>query len=162
MPKPWLPALALLVAFSSLAQNATYRPTLDLQLRELTLPLQNLSSSDHQVVDEAIAALRRSEHAVALANLTRLTASNPSNSSLRVLRAFALLELGNVTGALADSKLAEGTGEHAAWRCWFLAQVAMAAGNKPLCRREIKHLAGNPQYGEQAQQLLQRIDAPKR
>ena len=132
---------------------------LDLRLRALTEPLQNLSAADRQTVDETISLITRKEHGLALAHLTALSASNPMNSALRVLRAYALLELGNVTGALDEARTAEESEGHSAYKCWFLAQVAYIAGNKPLCRREIKHLQGNTVYGAGAVELRKELEA---
>ena len=100
------------------------------------------------------------QHAEALAALTRLTQTNSQNSALRVLRAYTLLELGNVAAALDDATIAESSGGHAAYRCWFLAQVAYLAGNKPLCHREINHVHSDPTYGPEAEKL--RRDVYKR
>jgi hypothetical protein len=77
---------------------------------------------------------------------------------VRVLRAYALLELGSLSGALDDADAAEALGAHATYKCWFLAQVAHVAGNKPLCRREIQHVANDPTYGPQAKKLRRELD----
>lgn len=127
------------------------QPRLD--LKALAEPLQDLTPADRALVDKAIKLIDMKQHLQALTYLTELTVSNPKNSSLRVLRAYVLLELGNITGALGDARTAEGAGAHSAYRCWFLAQVAYLAGNKPLCRREIKHLAGNATYAAGVDQL---------
>jgi predicted Zn-dependent protease len=142
---------------SSLA--ASRKVQLNFELKDLTEPLRNLSVTDREAVDQAIRSIGQKEHAVALSYLTQLSSSNPMNSSLRVLRAFVLLELGNVSGALGEARTAEDTGAHAAYRCWFLAQVAYLAGNKPLCRREIKHLTGNATYGADAEKLRQDLNS---
>ena len=129
----------------------------ELNLKALREPLQDLTPDERKTVDEAIGLIERNEHAEALARLNRLTESNGKNSSLRVLRAYVLLELGNAAGALSDAKVAESTGGHAAYKCWFLAQVAYLAGNKPLCHREIKHLSGDPQYRPEVEKLSQML-----
>ena len=126
---------------------------LELNLKALAEPLQDLTPAEREVVDETIQLIQQKQHALALVNLTGLTASNPSNSALRVLRAYVLLELGNVTGALGDARIAEASGLRSAYRCWFLARVAYLAGNKPLCRREIGHIASDPTYGPEATKL---------
>jgi hypothetical protein len=127
----------------------------DLDLLALSQPLQDLTPSDRRIVYETINLIQRKQHAEALAKLIGLTASNPMNSALRIIRAYVLLELGNVAGALGDARIAEGSGGalHSAYQCWFLAQVAYLAGDTPLCRREIRHLAGDPSYGKKAEQL---------
>lgn len=129
-----------------------------LNLKALAEPLQDLTADERSVVDKAVELIKEMKDGEALTDLTSLTQSNPKNSALRVLRAYVLLELGNVTGALDDAKVAEGSGVHTAYRCWFLAQVAYLAGNKPLCHREIKHLGNNPTYGPQAAELGRVLD----
>jgi predicted Zn-dependent protease len=136
---------------ASEARSGDMQPRLD--LKALAEPLQDLTPADRALVDKAIKLIDMKQHLQALAYLTELTASNPKNSSLRVLRAYALLELGNITGALGDARTAESTGSHSGYRCWFLAQVAYLAGDKPLCRREIKHLSGNATYAAGVDQL---------
>lgn len=131
----------------------------ELNLKALAEPLQDLNPEEKRVVDEAIGLIREMRDAEALAHLTNLTRSNPSNSTIRVLRAYALLELGNLTGALDDATVAEASGIRASYKCWFLAQVAFLAGNKPLCRREIKHLSRDSTYGSEAEKLHRTLDA---
>ncbi len=143
------------------AQSQGGRVPLDLGLKALQEPLQTLSNGDRQVVDSVIGLIRENKHAQAFAFLTTLTTNNPMNSSVRVLRAYVMLELGNLTGALDDAKTAEDSGTHSAYRCWFLAQVAYVAGDKSVCLREIKHLDGSPEYGAQAQQLGRKLNAAK-
>ena len=136
------------------AKNA--RPELD--LRALTEPLQDLTPADRDTFDRAVALIKQKEHLLALVYLTGLTQRNPDNSAARVLRAYVLLELGNLSGALEDADAAETSGAHAAYKCWFLAQVAHLAGNKPLCRREIQRIANNPTYGPRAEELSRELD----
>ena len=135
------------------------RPELD--LRALAEPLQDLTPADRDTIDGAVALIKQKQHFLALAYLTGLTQRNPDNSAVRVLRAYALLELGNLSGALADADATEASGAHAAYKCWFLAQVAYLAGNKPLCRREIKHIANNPTYGPRAEKLRRELDGQR-
>jgi hypothetical protein len=132
-------------------------PALD--LRALAEPLRDLTPAEREVVDDAVELIRQRRHALALVELSTLTASNPKNSALRVLRAYVLLELGNVTGALDEARSAEASGLRSTYRCWFLAQVAYLAGNVPLCRREIKHVAGDPSYGPAAEKLRRNLEA---
>ena len=122
-----------------------------LDFKALTEPLQDLTAADHRIIDRAIQSIRQNEHSVALAYLTGLTATNPMNSGVRILRAYVLLELGNIAGALGEAMTAESTGAHSGYRCWFLAQVAYLAGNKPLCRREISHVEGDASYRPQTE-----------
>jgi predicted Zn-dependent protease len=124
--------------------------------------LQDLKPADRDAVDEAIALIRRKDHALALLSLTRLTATNPKNSALRVLRSYVLLELGNLVGALDDASSAEASGVKSAYRCWFLARVAYLAGNKPLCRREIQHVQSDPHYGPEAEKLRRDMEGGRK
>jgi predicted Zn-dependent protease len=148
----WLVVLAFLI-FSPAAPAQSIQPRLD--LKQLAEPLQNLTPMERQTVDKCIKLIQEKQHVQALALLTELTVTNPMNSAVRVLRAYVLLELGNLTGALGDARTAEDSGPHSAYRCWFLAQVAFLAGDKPLCKREIKHLSGNTTYAPEVKQLTQ-------
>ena len=139
------------------ASTPNVRP--ELNLKALAEPLQDLTPADRRVVDESIRLIREMSNVEALADLTNLTRTNSKNSTLRVLRAYALLELGNLTGALDDATVAEASGTHTPYKCWFLAQVAYLAGNKPLCRREIKHVSRDATYRPQAERLHRSLDA---
>jgi hypothetical protein len=132
------------------------RPELD--LRALTEPLQDLTPADRDTFDRAVALIKQKEHLLALVYLTGLTQRNPDNSAARVLRAYVLLELGNLSGSLEDTDAAEASGARAAYKCWFLAQLAHLAGNRPLCRREIQHIANDPTYGPRAEKLSRELD----
>lgn len=169
LPKLFVPTCALLilsVLFSTIAQPAipskgggphgNIQPSLDLSA--LTGPLQELTPEERKVVDETVELIRQKRHTAALLNLSRLIGSNPQNSALRVLRAYVLLEVGNVSGALDEARSAEASGLRSAYRCWFLAQVAYLAGNVPLCRREIKHIGGDESYGHSAEALRRRVE----
>jgi len=134
------------------------RPALD--LKALSEPLQDLTPADHEILDKSVKLIGDGKHIQALAYLTELTVSNPRNSALRVIRAYALLEMGNIAGALGDARIAEDSGTHSAYKCWFLAQVAYMAGDKPLCRREIKHLAGNVTYAPGVEKLSDDLKRP--
>lgn len=151
-------AIALgLTMISGIACAERAAPVLD--LKALSEPLQNLTPQERKTADKAIKLIGEKQHLLALGYLTDLTASNPMNSSIRVLRAYVLLELGNLTGALGDARTAEDTGPHSAYRCWFLAQVAYLAGDKALCKREIKHLQGAPGYQPEVEKLHRELDA---
>lgn len=133
---------------------------IELSIQDLGEPLRDLSPSDERAFNEAVTLIQQNQHLAALEVLTPLTKSNPANSSLHIARAYVLLELGNVGGALEDAKLAEASGTHSAYKCWFLARVAYLAGNKPLCRREIKHVqAMRSPYQAEAGKLLHDVNA---
>jgi hypothetical protein len=111
-----------------------------------------LNSGDGKVFDDAIQLIKLGNHAEALLSLTRLTGSNPKNVAVRATRAYVLLQVGNLLGALDDARIAE-KNPHAAYRCWLLAQISYLAGNQRICKREVKHLEGNPEYGAEAAKL---------
>ena len=141
-----------------LACGLTRKATPDLDLKAMAEPLKDVKAGDSQVVDETVRLIQQKQHAAALANLTRLTANNPGNAALRVLRGYVLLELSNVTGSLEEARIAEESGSRSGYKCWFLAQVAFLAGDKPLCRREIGHLTGDPVYGPKVRRLSQDLE----
>lgn len=147
------------VALSSAQKAITETVQPQLNLKALAEPLQDLTPAERKVVDRTVVLIRDMRHGEALANLTSLTESNGKNSAVRILRAYVLLELGNVAGAVDDAKVAESSGIHTAYKCWFLAQVAYLTGNKPLCRREIKHLGSDSPYSLNAQKLSRDLDA---
>ncbi len=155
-------AAAVFLLFSAgaalaLPPTPNVRPELD--LKALAGPLEDLTPEDKKVVDEAIKLIHDNRDADALTSLTKLTRTNPKNTTVRVLRAYALLELGNLAGALSDATFAESSGVPATYKCWFLAQVAYLSGNKPLCRREIKHVSHDPTYALEAEKLHHALDA---
>ncbi len=130
----------------------------DLDLKAMAVPLKDVKAGDSEVVDETVRLIQQNQHAAALANLSRLTADNPQNAALRVLRGYVLLELSNVTGSLEEARIAEESGSRSGYKCWFLAQVAYLAGDKALCRREIGHLTGDPVYGPKVRRLNQDLE----
>jgi hypothetical protein len=152
--------ISLLVLFSTggiQAQTADTSLQVDLDIKALAGPLRDLNPEEEQAVEDTIELIRHGEHTLALLSLARLTGRNPNNSALRVLRAYVLLQLGNLLGALDDARAAESGRIHSAYRCWFLAQVAYLAGNKGLCKREALHLAGDPSYGRKARALTRKL-----
>ena len=133
-----------------------WRPTLDFAA---LAPLENLQPAERQILDEALQLIQNGEHTLALASLTRLTESNPKNSPFRVIKAYALLQLGNRSGALKESRTAERTQPPSPYRCWFLAQIAYLSGNQRLCEREIGHVSAHPTIGPEAAKLRQELAA---
>jgi thioredoxin-like negative regulator of GroEL len=160
MPHPTnlrrISVFAVLLLGAVLCSAESLKPQINLDA--LAQPLQQLTPQDRKTVDQALNLIDQSQHAEALATLTRLTKANGKNSALRILHAYVLLELGNATGALKDAKVAESAGTHTAYKCWFLAQVAYLTGDKPLCHREIDHIGADPTYGPQAQNLGRSLD----
>jgi hypothetical protein len=137
------------------------KPEPKLDEAALAEPARALNSADGKVFDDAIQLIKLGNHAEALLSLTRLTGSNPKNVAVRATRAYVLLQVGNLLGALDDARIAE-KNPHAAYRCWLLAQISYLAGNERLCKREVKHLEGNPEYGAEAAKLGQNLAAAKK
>jgi len=151
-------ALALLLAAAPSA--AATMP--QLEMPSLADSLRTLKAEEQRIVDETVQLIQKKEHTLAFLALSRLVKSNPKNSSLRVLRSYAALQLANLAGALEDARIAEGSGAPSAYRCWFLAQVAFLAGNAKMCRREVAHLEADSTYGSQAVKLRQNLETGKR
>jgi hypothetical protein len=156
-----LAAMMLVAAAGLSAAAGTAQPQPKLDEAALAVPARTLSNADGKVFDAAIELIKQGNHAEALLSLTRLTGSNPRNVAVRATRAYVLLQVGNLLGALDDARIAEKT-PHAAYRCWLLAQISYLAGNERLCKREIKHLEGNPDYGAEAAKLGQSLSAGKK
>ena len=155
--------LLLWVATAAMAAAAGISPPQPkLDEAALAIPARALSTADGKVFDDAIELIRRGNHAEALLSLTRLTGSNPKNVAVRATRAYVPLQVGNVLGALDDARVAEKTGPPTAYRCWLLAQISYLAGNQRLCKREVKHLEGNPEYGVEAAKLGASVSAAKK
>jgi Flp pilus assembly protein TadD len=112
----------------------------ELKLKRMNPSLNALSRSERSAVDRAVSLIRKGEHTAALAQLTELTRSNPNNSSVRVVLAYALLQAGNLAGAFDHAKLAEAAPDHNSYVCLFLARVAWLAGDTGSCRRELGHV----------------------
>jgi Flp pilus assembly protein TadD len=154
----------VLVGTASLAAAAPppAPPSLQLQYDRLASALTLLNDADRKIVNEAAQLIREGEHAGALARLSALTHSNPDNSSLRILMAYAQLQLGNLTGAFDEAKKAHDAPNGNSYRCYFLAKIAFLTGDNVTCRREIDHVknAGDmPQEVKQLQNDLKKAKA---
>jgi len=129
--------------FSALLLSPLAGPSLcasvDLRMEPLADSLKLLKSEERTAVEQAVEFIRRGENTTALARLSTLTGANPQNSSLRILSAYALLQLGNFLGAFEEAKKAEAAPNGNSYKCWFLAKVALLAGDKEVCRRELEH-----------------------
>jgi predicted Zn-dependent protease len=155
--------LLLWLGMAGLAAAAgTAQPQPKLDEAALAGSAHTLDTADAKVFDDAIELIKQGNHALALLSLTRLTGSNPRNVAVRATRAYVLLQVGNLLGALDDARIAEKTGPHTAYRCWLLAQISYLAGNQHLCKREIKHLEGNAEYGAEAAKLGESLSAGKK
>ena len=128
-------------------------PSMELRFDRLTSALTLLSDSDRKIVDEAVQLIREGEHVGALARLSTLTHSNPDNSSLRILMAYAQLQLGNLTGALDEAKKAHEAPNGNSYRCYFLAKIAFLTGDSVTCRRELNHAKNAGDMPEDIRQL---------
>jgi len=111
----------------------------DLRAERLAEALDLLQPGERSVVDHAVDLIRKGMNTDALAALSSLTKDNPKNSSLRILTAYALLQVGNLVGAFDEAKKAEAAPNGNSYKCWFLAKVALLAGDRAVCKREIAH-----------------------
>ena len=108
---PYVRNLCLILSFAATLALAApppapAAPSMDLRFDRLTSALTLMSDADRKIVGEAAQLIREGEHVGALARLSALTHANPDNSSLRILMAYAQLQLGNLTGALDEAKKA--------------------------------------------------------
>jgi Flp pilus assembly protein TadD len=144
----------MLICFATLALAAPPpAPTMDLRFDRLASALTLLNDGDRKIVDEAVQLIRQGEHAGALARLSTLTHSNPDNSSLRILMAYAQLQLGNLTGAFDEAKKAHDAPNGNSYRCYFLAKIAFLTGDTVTCRRELNHTKNAGDMPEEVRQL---------
>jgi Flp pilus assembly protein TadD len=148
-------ALAVLVLPATAAQPAPFT----LQTERLQAAIAQLGQTDRETVTEALEMIRRGEDSLALARLNPLTKRNPANSSLRIISAYAMLQLGNLLGAFEEARRAEETGGADAYKCWFLAKVSFLAGKDAVCRRELKHLKGGGELAPEVEQLTAELAA---
>jgi Flp pilus assembly protein TadD len=137
----------------ALAAPPQHAPSMELRFDRLTSALTLLGDSDRKIVDEAVQLIRQGEHVGALARLSTLTHSNPDNSSLRILMAYAQLQLGNLTGALDEAKKAHESPNGNSYRCYFLAKIAFLTGDTVTCRRELNHAKNAGDMPEDVRQL---------
>ena len=128
-------------------------PSMDLRFDRLASALTLLSDADRKIVDQAAQLIREGEHAGALARLSALTLANPDNSSLRILIAYAQLQLGNLTGSLDEAKKAHQAPNGDSYRCYFLAKIAFLTGDTAICRRELDHVRNAGDMPDEVRQL---------
>ena len=125
-----------LTVFSGRVQCAE----VELRVEKLGEALKLLRPDERPVVDQAVEQIKKGMHTAALATLSSLSKANPDNSSLRILTAYALLQAGNLVGAFDEAKKAEAAPNGNSYKCWFLAKVALLAGDQFACKREVGHL----------------------
>ena len=129
----------LLLAFLLASQSCTREP-LKLDYTRLSGPLASLEQTDRDAVQDAMQLIQSGEHSLALARLSSLNERNPSNSSLRILTSYALLQAGNLAGAFEEAEKAHAAPDRLAYKCWFLGKVAELNGNQEIAEREVAHL----------------------
>jgi Flp pilus assembly protein TadD len=126
---------------------------MDLHFDRLASALTLLTDSDRKIVGEAVQLIREGEHVGALARLSALAQTNPNNSSLRILTAYAQLQLGNLTGAFDEAKRAHEAPNGNSYKCFFLAKLALLTGDKATCQRELDHVKRVGDMKQDARQL---------
>lgn len=136
-------------------------PAMDLRFDRLTSALTLLSDADRKVVDQAAQLIRQGENAAALARLSTLIHSNANNSSLRILIAYAQLQLGNLTGAFDEAKKAHDAPNGNSYRCYFLAKIAFLTGDNVTCRRELNHVKNAGDMPAEVRQLQDDVKKAK-
>lgn len=112
----------------------------ELPAARLAEALNLISQADRAVVNDALRLIRNGENTGALVRLSEIAKTNPQNSSVRIVLAYALLKTGDLLGAFDQAKRAEAAPNGNSFKCWFLARVALFNGNKEVCRNEIKHV----------------------
>ncbi len=132
-----------ILLLSLMTLGSAVAASVELNWEALTAPLKlsSLSVEDRRSVDQAIGLIKRGEHNLALIQLQNLVKANDTNGGLRVLMAYALLNVGNQAGAFDEAKRAEKVA-HDGYVCLFLAKVAFLVGDNAACKREIKHVKG--------------------
>ncbi len=138
---------------TSAAPPQAQAPAMELQFDRLTSALTLLSDADRKIVNDAAVLIREGENAGALARLSALTQGNPDNSSLRILIAYAQLQLGNLTGALDEAKKAHEAPNGNSYRCYFLAKIAFLTGDSVTCKRELNHAKNAGDMPREVRQL---------
>jgi hypothetical protein len=143
---------------AAIAENTGFSLSFD----RLLDPLNMLNSQDRMSVDQAIRLIRSGEHAAALVELASLNQSNPKNSSLRILAAYAELQLGNLLGAYEDAKKGESAPNGNSYKCYFLSKLALLNGKYSVCKHELKHVQRAGEFPAEAAQLKAELENAKR
>ncbi|HBY62934.1 MAG TPA: hypothetical protein DEH78_24185 [Solibacterales bacterium] len=138
-------------------------PAADVPLRLgfLAEPLKVLTADDRATVEEAVRLVERGRHAQALERLSGLSKAHPDNSSIRILAGWAALEAGNLAMALESAVKAHEAPNGNAYKCWFLAKVALLTGDKATCERELNHFHKAPGLKAEARDLRRDLNAAK-
>lgn len=128
----------LLLTLFTLAPSV-HAVTFDLRLDRLAEAIGLLPENDRQAVEEVIRHIKHGENNEAYDRLSELNKTNPSNSSLRVLTSYALLQLGNAIGALEEADKAHDAPNGNSYKCLFYARIAFLNGKSDACKRELGH-----------------------
>jgi len=131
----WIVIVCPLLTFAESAK-------VDLRVDRLASALKLLNDEDRNIVDQAVQLIQSGNHSLALVRLSSLNARNPENSSLRILTAYAQLQVGNLLGAFEQAKTAEKAPNGNSYKCFFLAKLALLTGDQASCSRELKHVKG--------------------
>ena len=151
--------LLTLLLFSLIpAQAAVF----DLRFDKLTEALQILPDADTSSVNEVISLIKAGRNDDALKKLNMLNMGNPENSSLRVLTAYTLFQIGNLVGALQEADKAHEAPNGNSYKCWFYAKIALLTGNDTICRRELEHARKAGDMPAEVKTLEQEMKARKR
>jgi hypothetical protein len=130
----------------------------DLRWDRLVAAIGLLPEGDRPSVDQAIALIKKGEHGAALLRLSELNRSSPSNSSLRMLTAYAMLQAGNLLGALQEAEQAHEAPNGNSYKCWLYSKIALLTGKPELCRRELDHVKKVGDLPKEAKSLEQELN----
>ena len=153
----FLPVICLVVSMLPPTNAATF----DLRLDRLADSFKLLQETDRASVDEVVGLIKMGDHSGALARLQELNQRNPQNSSLRVLTAYTMLQLGNLVGAFDEAYRGEATPGKSSYKCWVLAKIALLSGEDAVCKRELKHVRKVGDMPEEAKSLEAEIRKKK-
>lgn len=126
---------------------------LELRFERLQEAFGLLSQADRPAVDDVIVLLKQGSHREALGRLEELNRQYPANSSLRVMTAYALLNLGNVLGAFQEADRAHDAPNGNPYKCLFFAKVALLAGKQEACKRELQHAKENKEQPKEVREI---------
>jgi Flp pilus assembly protein TadD len=152
--------IVLILFLAAASFGAAPRPAMELRVDRLASALKLLTDGDRRVVEETIELIKSGNNGLALARLSSLNASNPENSSLRILTAYAQLQLGNLFGALQEGKKAEGSPNGNSYKCYFMAKLALFTGDRAACQRELQHVKSVGDMQAEAKQLEKDLKKP--
>jgi Flp pilus assembly protein TadD len=154
--------LLSLVVLCTLALQPADAINLELRFDRLQEAFRLLPEADRGTVDEIIVLLKRGSHKEALTRLEELNQQFPSNSSLRVLTAYALLNLGNVLGAFEEADRAHDAPNGNPYKCLFFSKVALLAGRHEACKRELEHARQNKEQPKEVREIEMALSRKQR